>query len=87
MDTITREIIRNALDTAALEMTVSMERTSRSPIANECRDFSTAILDPQSRAIAQGLGSPVLMAAIKHSVRAVLDAFPGDVNDGDLFIK
>ena len=87
MDTITREIIKNALDTAALEMTVSMERTSRSPIANECRDFSTAILDGQSRAIAQGLGSPVLMAAIKHSVKAILDEFPGDVNPGDLFIN
>ena len=86
-DAITKEIIRNALSTAALEMTVSMERTSRSPIVNESRDFSTAILDGQSRAIAQGLGSPVLMAAIKHSVKAILDEFPGDVGPGDVLIN
>ena len=86
-DAIDREIIRNALNTVALEMTVSMERTSRSPIVNESRDFSTAILDSEGRAIAQGLGSPVLMAAIKHSVRAILDEFPDYIHPGDLFIN
>ncbi|PZC48148.1 MAG: N-methylhydantoinase B [Chloroflexi bacterium] len=87
VDSITLEIIRNALTTIAKEMTLAIERTSRSPAVNECRDFATVIMDSQGQLIAQGLGAPSLMAATKHSVQAILEDYPDDFHAGDVVIN
>ncbi len=86
-DAITLEIIRNALTTIATEMTLAVERTSRSPTVNECRDFATVILDSRGQLVTQGLGAPTLMAATKYTVQAILEAYPGDLHPGDVFIN
>ncbi len=87
LDPITAEIIRNALQTTALEMTITLQRTGRSPITNESRDFSTAIFDARGRMIAQGLGSPILMAASKWTVDAILKDFRYDLHHGDIIVN
>ena len=83
-DAITLEIIRNALTTIATEMTLAIERTSRSPTVNECRDFATVVLDSRGQLVTQGLGAPTLMAATKYTVQAILEAYPGDLHPGDV---
>ena len=49
IDPITREIIANALVSAAREMGVTMRQTSTSPIFNEGNDYSCAIFDADAR--------------------------------------
>jgi N-methylhydantoinase B len=87
LDQIDLEIIRSAYDTIAREMSFVLERTARSPIANETRDFSTSLLDPKGRLIAQGLGTPILMGTGKSTVEAILREFRFDLRAGDVILN
>jgi N-methylhydantoinase B len=87
LDAIDLEILRNAFDTIAREMSYTLERTARSPIANETRDFSTSLLDGQGRLIAQGLGTPIIMGASKWSVESILREFRYDLRAGDVILN
>jgi N-methylhydantoinase B len=87
LDQIDLEIIRSAFDTIAREMSFVLERTARSPIANETRDFSTSLLDPKGRLIAQGLGTPILMGTGKSTVEAILREFRFDLRGGDVILN
>jgi N-methylhydantoinase B len=87
LDAIDLEILRNAFDTIAREMSYTLERTARSPIANETRDYSTSLLDARGRLVAQGLGTPILMGASKWSLHSILDEFRFDLHAGDIFLN
>ena len=87
VDSITLEIIRNALTTIAKEMTLAIERTSRSPAVNECRDFATVIMDSQGQLIAQGLGAPSLMAATSARRRTEPGLTPNRVENERLVLE
>ena len=87
LDQIDLEIVRSAFDTIAREMSFVLERTARSPIANETRDFSTSLLDPKGRLIAQGLGTPILMGTGKSTVEAILREFRFDLRAGDVILN
>ena len=87
LDQIDLEIVRNSFDTIAREMSFVLERTARSPIANETRDFSTSLLDPNGRLIAQGLGTPILMGTGKTTVEAILREFRFDLRAGDVILN
>ncbi len=87
LDAIDREILRNAFDTIAREMSFTLERTARSPIANETRDYSTSLLDARGRLVAQGLGTPILMGASKWSLQSILETFRFDLHPGDIFLN
>ncbi len=56
IDPITAEIIGNALNTVAAEMAITIHRTARSTIANETKDFATAVYDAQGRMITHPQG-------------------------------
>jgi N-methylhydantoinase B len=87
LDQIDLEIVRSSFDTIAREMSFVLERTARSPIANETRDFSTSLLDPTGRLIAQGLGTPILMGTGKTTVEAILREFRFDLRAGDVILN
>jgi N-methylhydantoinase B len=87
LDQIDLEIVRSAFDTIAREMSFVLERTARSPIANETKDFSTSLLDPKGRLIAQGLGTPILMGTGKSTVEAILREFRFDLRAGDVIVN
>src|SRR5258708_20927451 len=73
VDPITREIIANALMSAAREMGVTMRKTSTSPIFNEGNDYSCAVFDSQARLVAHGETLPVHLGSMPHSVRNTVD--------------
>lgn len=87
MDPVTLEIIANNLGNVCAEMAVVIHKTSRSPICNETRDFSTALLDARGRLIAQTLGCPILMGASKWSAMAMIEDFKDDLHEGDVIIS
>ncbi len=87
IDPITAEIIGNALNTVAAEMAITIHRTARSPIANETKDFATAVYDAQGRMITHPQGSPVLLGSCKWTVDAILRDFAEDLHHGDLIVN
>ena len=85
-DPVTLSVVGNRLESIAIEMMDVMLRTALSQILNASRDFSTAILDSQSRMVAQGEGIPVHMSALPVAGRAVLDYFGDAISPGDVFL-
>jgi N-methylhydantoinase B len=84
LDIITREIIWNALLSAAREMGVTMRQTSVSPIFNEGNDYSCAIFDREARLVCHGEFLPIHLGSLPYSVRYTLEEIgidhlaPGD---------
>src|SRR5258708_31352551 len=84
VDPITREIIANAVMSAAREMGVTMRKTSPSPIFNEGNDYSCAVFDSQARLVAHGETLPVHLGSMPYSVRYTVDEVGrGNLRPGD----
>lgn len=82
IDPVTLEVVRNALEGIAQEMSAVLVRTSYSPNIKERRDCSCALFDAKGRMIAQAQDIPVHLGAMPFSVKAALERFssfaPGD---------
>ncbi|MBM04428.1 MAG: hypothetical protein CL766_06565 [Chloroflexi bacterium] len=84
-DSVTREIIKNYLSSAADTMAVTVVRTARSAVVKDGMDFSTAIFTAEGDQVAQGLTLPFHMGAMQPALKAVIDYFGKDIKDGDIF--
>ncbi|MFB6094906.1 MAG: hydantoinase B/oxoprolinase family protein, partial [Halodesulfurarchaeum sp.] len=84
LDPVTLEILRNAFQSVAEEMSANLIRTSYSPNIKEREDASSAVFDRDGRMLSQAENIPVHLGAMPHSVRACIgivgaDEFePGD---------
>jgi N-methylhydantoinase B/oxoprolinase/acetone carboxylase alpha subunit len=85
IDTVTLNIIHNALTNIASEMALVMLKTSYSTIFNEGLDFTTVLLDKRGDLIAEKNYTPSMMGAIPHTVKWAVEEKgiehfrPGDV--------
>jgi N-methylhydantoinase B len=86
VDPITVSVIQHRLHAIVAEMGEAMLRTSYSQILNSSRDFSTAILDPDGRLIAQAEHVPIHVGALPWAVQAVRDFFADKIRPGDVFL-
>jgi N-methylhydantoinase B len=86
IDAITVSVIQHRLHAIVAEMGEAMLRTSYSQILNSSRDFSTAILDPDGRLIAQAEHVPIHVGALPWAVIALRDFFGDRVKPGDVFL-
>ena len=86
VDPITVSVIQHRLHAIVEEMGEAMLRTSYSQILNSSRDFSTAILDPDGRLIAQAEHVPIHVGALPWAVQAVRDFFRDTVQPGDVYL-
>ena len=59
IDAVQTEVIRNALVSAAEEMSVTVWRTSRSSVVREILDYSTCVFDADGFSVAQAARMPV----------------------------
>ena len=59
LDAVQTEVIRNALVSAAEEMSVTIWRTSRSSVVREILDYSTCVFDAHGQSVAQAARMPV----------------------------
>jgi N-methylhydantoinase B len=80
------EILRGAFAFVPEEMGVSLRRTAYSPNIKERMDASCALFDPAGRMVAQAEHIPVHLGSMPVTMRAFLDAFEGDLADGDELI-
>lgn len=87
LDVITIELVKNALNSAALEMQATIERTAYSQGIREVGDVSSSMFDAQGRLIAQAVAMPVQLAGSGVAMKQVLESFPVEsMSEGDIFI-
>ncbi|MBO9352709.1 hydantoinase B/oxoprolinase family protein [Bordetella petrii] len=80
------EVIRNALEMIAEELTLTIIRTGYSNIVRDSLDFSTAICDQQGRTLAQGLCTPMHMGAFEDALALLIRRESANLREGDIFI-
>lgn len=88
IDPVRQEVIRNALVTAAEEMSLTIWRTARSTVVREILDYSTAVFDAAGHNVAQSARIPVHLNSMSDCLRWVLDhAIPLEQwEDGDVIV-
>ena len=86
IDPITREIVQNALSSAADEMANTVYRTAYSTIVRDCLDYSTSLCHGGGEMIAQGVTIPFHMGSVPFAMETLLAKFGEDMHPGDLFI-
>lgn len=87
-DPFTTEIIRRALNSAAVQMSRTMVRAAFSPTAYEGLDFAVVLYDRHRRLIAQAPTIPLFMGTMGFCIEAAVEAVGGDaaLEDGDVLI-
>ena len=85
-DAVTRQIVANALASAADEMATTIFRTAHSTVVRDAMDFSAALLGPDARTVAQAVTIPFHLGAVPTAVDALLARFRDRMRPGDVFI-
>jgi N-methylhydantoinase B len=80
------ELLKNAAESVADQMALTIVRTARSSVAKDSMDFSTALVNAQGEVVAQGLCQPRHMCAIPGAIGAVLHRYRGQFEAGDIYI-
>ena len=86
-DPVTREIVKNALMSAADTMALTVVRTARSAVIKHGMDFSTALFTADGQQVAQGLTLPPHLGSMAPALEGVMNAFGDDVQPEDVFIN
>ncbi len=86
IDKVLVSIIGRALKTITDEMSISMEKTTRSPILCEARDFVTGLYDAEGRMLEQTENLPILSFSLGPVCAHIAEKFRGNVSPGDAFI-
>ena len=85
LDPVTFEVLKNAYVNTVDQMAEQILRTCHSFVIY-ARDFSSALCDLQGDTIMQGTQDiAVHVGTLHYTAKAVLDAFEGDINPGDVF--
>ena len=85
-DVVTRQIVANALASAADEMATTIFRTAHSTVVRDAMDFSAALLGPDAQTVAQAVTIPFHLGAVPTAVDALLARFGDRMRPGDVFI-
>lgn len=86
VDPITLSVVRGVLDTTQREMTLSLEKTSRSSVFNMAHDYSTAMFNATPEMIMQGQDIPIHLGSLMPAMKAVAGYFGDDLHEGDLLL-
>ena len=86
IDPITREIMQNALSSAADEMAMALYRTAYSTIVRDCLDYSTSLCNADGEMIAQGVTIPLHLGSVPFAMETLFKKFEQDMEPGDVFI-
>src|SRR5262245_54909733 len=81
------EIIRNALESVADGMAITLYRTARSAVVRLGWDFSPAILDSGGDLIGQGMCHPVHLGGMMPALEGCLKRYRNELNPGDILIS
>ncbi|MCP4963688.1 MAG: hydantoinase B/oxoprolinase family protein, partial [bacterium] len=85
IDKILVSIIGRALKAFTDEMSLCMEKTTRSPILCEAKDFVTGLYDAEGRMLEQTENLPILSFSLSPVCEHIAKKFAGNIFPGDVF--
>jgi N-methylhydantoinase B len=85
-DPASLEVIRNALESVADSMAITLYRTARSAVVRLGWDFSTAVLAADGDLVGQGMCHPVHLGGMMPALQGCLRHHAGQLHDGDILI-
>jgi N-methylhydantoinase B len=85
IDKVLVAIIGRALKAITDEMSTSMEKSTRSPILCEAKDFVTGLYDAEGRMLEQTENLPILSFSLSPVCAHIAEKFRGNVHEGDVF--
>jgi len=85
VDPITLAVVQGVLESTQREMTLTIEKTSRSSVFNIARDYSNALFNGNGEMILQGQDIPIHLGSLIPALRTVADYFKDDTHPGDVF--
>lgn len=80
------ELLKNAAESVADQMALTIVRTARASVVKDNMDFSTALLNRDGEVVAQGLCQPRHMCAIPFAVEAILVRYGESLQHGDVYL-
>ncbi|MHB1469474.1 MAG: hydantoinase B/oxoprolinase family protein [Solirubrobacteraceae bacterium] len=86
LDPILASVLQRRVVAVSREMATVLMRSSRSPIFNEVGDVVTVVFDRSGRTLAQTEFASIIAFGAAPSLQAIIEAFAGDVHEGDVFI-
>ena len=66
------------------EMSISVQKTTRSPILCEAKDFVTGLYDVKGQMLEQTENLPILAFSLAPVCKYIIEYFDGDINEGDV---
>jgi len=66
------------------EMSISVQKTTRSPILCEAKDFVTGLYDAEGNMLEQTENLPILAFSLAPVCRYIVEFFEGDIHEGDV---
>lgn len=84
-DPVTTEVVRNAYNAIADDMSAALARSAYSPIIYESHDYGIGLFNERAELLGQYAGLPLFTGGLDAGVRAVIDRYgreniaPGDV--------
>lgn len=85
IDPVYVSILGRALRAITDEMSISIEKTARSPILCEARDFVTGLYDAEGRMLEQTENLPILSFSLSPVCEHIAQKFAGNLFPGDVF--
>jgi len=85
VDPVLVSIIARALKAITDEMSLCMEKTTRSPILCEAKDFVTGLYDAEGSMLEQTENLPILSFSLGPVCRHLAERFRGEIYPGDVF--
>ncbi len=83
-DPIRLEVIKNALESIADGMAMTVVRTSRSSVVRTSLDFATGILGAKGELVGQGMCTPTHLGGMMPALKACVDRYEGRIYPGDI---
>lgn len=85
IDKVLVAIIGRALKAITDEMSTTLEKTTRSPILCEAKDFVTGLYDAEGRMLEQTENLPILSFSLSPVCKHIAERFRGEICPGDVF--
>lgn len=86
IDRILLSIIQRAFKSITDEMSISLAKTTRSPILCEAKDFVTGLYDARGRMLEQTENLPILSFSLGPVCKNIIQSYGDDIHPGDVII-
>jgi len=84
VDPILLSVFARAFKSATDEMSISLQKTTRSPILCEAKDFVTGVYDAHGNMLEQTENLPILSFSLGPVCKYIIDYFGNDIHPGDV---